>query len=404
MEAKQLLHSITVRGLLSFGPEGETLDLKPLNVIIGPNASGKSNLIEAIGLLKATPGNLAKAISQGGGIGDWLWKGTAPQEAASPQGAEIETVVNYPEGETPLRYRIRFTMVGQRLEIIGEWITNHRGSSETEDDVRFSYEAGTGAAVIRVRSLDSGVPAKREWRQRENGYGRAILAELRDPKAYPEITYLGDAFRELKLYTDWNVGSHSRARHPQKPDLPSDFLLEDASNLGLIINDFEHKRMKDRLVEPLKNVYAEVEDVTTKVYGGTIETFIHEEGLVQPIPAGRLSDGTLRFLCLAVLLRHPSPPPLLCIEEPELGLHPDVLRTVAELLVEASQRTQLIVTTHSESLVSSLSDAPESVVVCERDSGGTHFQRLDPDHLKEWLEKYSLGDLWRMGEIGGNRW
>ncbi|HBL10897.1 MAG TPA: chromosome segregation protein SMC, partial [Cyanobacteria bacterium UBA11162] len=83
-------------------------------------------------------------------------------------------------------------------------------------------------------------------------------------------------------------------------------------------------------------------------------------------------------------------------------LHPDMMSTIADLLIEASQRTQLIVTTHSEALVSSL--PPESVVVCERDDLGTHLRRLDPERLKKWLEDYSLGELWSMGEIGGTRW
>ncbi len=94
--------------------------------------------------------------------------------------------------------------------------------------------------------------------------------------------------------------------------------------------------------------------------------------------------------------------PLICIEEPEIGLHPDMMSTIADLLVEPSGRTQLIVTTHSEALVSSL--PPESVLVCERDYLGTHLRRLDPERLKKWLENYSLGELWSMGEIGGTRW
>ena len=141
-----------------------------------------------------------------------------------------------------------------------------------------------------------------------------------------------------------------------------------------------------------------------RIYGGTAQIFIREEGVIQPIPATRLSDGTLRYLCLMALLLDPTPPPLICIEEPELGLHPDILPTIAELLIEASQRTQLIVTTHSDALVSALSEYPEAVVVCERDNTGTHLRRLKPEKLKKWLEKYTLGDLWRIGEIGGNRW
>src|SRR5580658_9116773 len=115
-----------------------------------------------------------------------------------------------------------------------------------------------------------------------------------------------------------------------------------------------------------------------------------------------MSDGTLKFLSLLAVLFHPEPPPLMCIEEPEVGLHPDAVQLVAEALIEASESMQLIVTTHSEALVDALSDRPESVLVCERDfDSGTEMKRLSKERLKEWLEHYSLGQLWRKGEIGG---
>lgn len=138
--------------------------------------------------------------------------------------------------------------------------------------------------------------------------------------------------------------------------------------------------------------------------GGQYKFFFHEKGLKSPIPATRLSDGTLRYLSLLLILCHPSPPPLICIEEPELGFHPDVLPTLAELFIEASNRAQFIVTTHSDSLISAFSDVPEAVVVCERTEDGTTLRRLETPKLAEWLNRYKLGELWRMGEIGGNRW
>jgi predicted ATPase len=118
-----------------------------------------------------------------------------------------------------------------------------------------------------------------------------------------------------------------------------------------------------------------------------------------------MSDGTLKFLCLLAVLLDPQPPPLVCIEEPELGLHPDALRVVADALVEASSKMQLVVTTHSEALVSALSSDPEAIVVVERDfDNSTQFRRLKKKQLEVWLKEYRLGELWRMGEIGGNRW
>lgn len=118
----------------------------------------------------------------------------------------------------------------------------------------------------------------------------------------------------------------------------------------------------------------------------------------------RLSDGTLRYLCLLSILMHPEPPPFVAIEEPELGLHPDAVAQIAELLVDASQRTQLVITTYSRMLIDALSDFPSSVVVCEKENGESRFERLDADKLRTWLDKYSLGDLWGSGELGGNRW
>ena len=94
---------------------------------------------------------------------------------------------------------------------------------------------------------------------------------------------------------------------------------------------------------------------------------------------------------------------LLCIEEPELGLHPDILPRLADLLIEASQRTQIIVTTHSDILVDAMTEIPESVVVCEKKEGKTSMVRLNKEELAVWFDYYRLGQLWTCGEIGGTR-
>jgi len=229
-----------------------------------------------------------------------------------------------------------------------------------------------------------------------------VLSQRKDPDQYPELTYLANHFSKMKFYREWNLGRYTPPRLPQKADLPEDFLLEDASNLGLVLNNLQHQPgIKSIILKKLKAFYESIEDITTKIQGGTVQLFLHEAGLKQPIPATRLSDGTLRYICLLAILCHPEPPKVICIEEPELGLHPDILPTIAELLIEASHKTQLIVTTHSDVLVSALSDVPQSIIICEHDDEGTHLFRLEKDKLEKWLEKYSLGELWRMGEIGG---
>jgi predicted ATPase len=234
---------------------------------------------------------------------------------------------------------------------------------------------------------------------------QSILAQRKDPTLYPELTLVGQEFLRMRFYRDWDVSRGSVLRRPQPADLPNDFLAENGENLALVVNALQNRpEVKKALLDNLKLLWDAVEDVITTTQGGTVQIFFHERGFKTPVPMARLSDGTLRLLCLLAILCHPEPPPLVCIEEPELGLHPDAVATVAKLLVDAASRTQLVVTTHSDVLVSALSEVPEAVVVCERTEAGTSLRRLEPARLEGWLESYRLGELWRMGEIGGTRW
>lgn len=95
---------------------------------------------------------------------------------------------------------------------------------------------------------------------------------------------------------------------------------------------------------------------------------------------------------------------MIAIEEPELGLHPDILPKIADLLIAASARTQLIITTHSDMLVSALTEHPETIIVCEKQTGQTVTYKLDASQLAHWLQDYRLGELWMRGELGGTRW
>ena len=399
MEGYKFINSLTIQNLLSYGSSGEIIDLQPLNVIIGTNGVGKSNLIEVLGLLQGIPTDLTKPIREGGGVDEWLWKGTKETPIA-----KIEAIIDYPEGRMPLRYRIDLTTVAQRLELIDETIENEHRNNDSEQDVFFFYRYQKGHPVLNTRTITENEPTRRQLRREDLKPDQSVLSQRKDPDLYPELSYLSNQFTQIRLYREWNLGRYTPPRMPQKLDLPEDFLLEDCSNLGLILNDLQHSIGTRKIVENLQKFYESVTDITTKIAGGTVQIFLHERGLNQPIPATRLSDGTLRYLCLLMILLHPTPPPLICIEEPELGLHPDILPTIAQLLIEASQKTQLIVTTHSDALISALSEIPESILVCERDERGSRMRRLEPKKLKKWLENYSLGDLWRMGEIGGNRW
>jgi predicted ATPase len=406
MASNQFLKSIELRSFLSYGPDASPIELLPLNVLIGPNTSGKSNLLEAVNVLRATPSDITQPIRDGGGVEDYLWKGLGTSGAPT---AVIEAIVDYPEGNSPLKYRLAFSMLGQRFEIVDEAIENPT-PSPGEADVYFYYRFQEGNPVVNIRAKAEAQAASSQDRVRRSlhresvAVGQSILSQRKDPDQYPEITYLGNQFSKVKLYREWGLGRNTGPRKPQKVDLPSDFLSEDGENLPLVLNYLESRsEMRSVINDYLKKLDESAETVVARFLGGTVQLFVHERGLKE-IPATRLSDETLRYLCLLAVLCHPEPPRLVCLEEPEIGLHPDVLSTVAELLVRASERSQLIVTTHSDILISALTENAESVLICARDANGSRLTRLEPERLKEWLDRYSLGELWTMGELGGNRW
>ena len=386
-----LIRRIRQTNLLSFGPDSGGLELKRLNVLIGPNGSGKSNLLESIDILRSAPRDLAAPIREGGGIHDWIWRGK-PEDTAN-----IQAIVENPQWPQALRYHLGFVERGQRFELTQEFIGDEQ-SSKGHEDSSIYYVQSNGQATLNYKDK-----TKRDFLLEEVEREQSILSQRKDPDLYPELTYLGEALSRIRIYREWSLGRDSPLRLPQKADLPNDFLQEDGKNLALVLNRFQGEpAVKRRLLDALSKFYEGITDFYVKIEGSTVQLFLEEGDVV--IPATRLSDGTLRYLCLLAVLCHPQPPPLICIEEPELGLHPDILPTVSKLLLEASERSQLIVTTHSDMLVDALTNEWWSIVVCEKRDGQTVMRRLDEEKMAAWLENYRLGELWSSGEIGGNPW
>jgi len=228
---------------------------------------------------------------------------------------------------------------------------------------------------------------------------------MKDPDRYAVFDYLQKSYDAIRIYRAWTFGPGCILRSTQKPDGSVDSMNSRGDNFVSILSSMTRSEL-NRFVEELRALYPDILNVRTAPSGGGfMGVFLEERGGIE-IPAERLSDGTLRYMfLLAILLDRTSlPPPLIVIEEPELGLHPDVLPSLGRLLKEASKRTQLVVTTHSQLLVDVLGNCPEDIVVCEKHEGDTTMTRLDSNDLEEWLKSYSLGDLWSKGAIGGNRW
>lgn len=385
-----LIRELTLRGLLSFGPETAPLPLLPLNVLIGPNGSGKSNLVEAIGLLRSTVTKLTGPMrASPGGVSEWIWKGT--ENHLAKLAAIIEVL---PGIAAPVRHSLTFVGSSSHVVLTEELIEDYKGEPEPQ----FHYRLQKGRSVL------SSPGGPRTIKIEDLEPDESILSQRKDPEQYPVLARLGELYGRVRVYRDWSFGRSSVFRMPQPADMPSDPLEEDFSNLGLFLNHLRSTpKAKNTIIEYLRDLYEGLDDFDVRVKGGTVEVFLTEGEFI--IPAGRLSDGTLRYLCLLAILCDPDPPPLVCIEEPELGLHPDLLPKIADLLVATSQRMQLVVTTHSDILVDALTEQPESVVVVEKHDGKTQMKRLEAtDELKQWLGKYRLGQLWTRGEIGGTRW
>ena len=399
------IKSLHLKNILSF--KDTKLDLQPLNVLIGANGCGKSNLIDVIALLQAVPNDLAGFLRRNGPTGDWVWKGgPADSEVGMP---EILAAIHDPKKPNmPLEYDLRLDTSDDGVRVVHEGLTDIRPTGDQLRRVYFSRNADRSGLVASTGGAHPELTGEtNQIRLNPDAVGSAqsVFNAIRDPSSFSVLSATAFRLSTIKSYRSWHVGRDSPVRRPQRTDGDPNFLEEDFSNLALVVDDLLGSDIEPSLDSYLKRFYESYESLSTEPLGENyMRLIVNEAGMSAALPASRLSDGTIRFIALLAILCHPNPPPLICIEEPEIAMHPDSLDLVVELLIEASQRTQLIVTTHSPWLIDRLSAEPDSVVVCERDrhpAEGTQFKRFTRKELEDWLEDQPLGEVWMAGAMGG---
>lgn len=390
MARRYRLERLTVSNLLSFGETGIDLELRPLNVLIGPNGAGKSNLLSVMALLKALPANVRDAFAGEGSSSDWRPK------VSSPGMGRITTTVGDERREafrTSYSLGIEFPEVGPAIT---SEVAERVGKANSEPPVFARTDGGAEIQIGRGAHTRRVTVDLADARQ-------SCLVALHLPGVEGSVDQLVATFSSISLYRALRIDRLSPARQMQPADTFGDHLNEDGTNLPIVLSHIlAQPGQRAAMVKHLRRIQPTVSDISVRVFGGMVQAFILEDGLTDPVPATRWAGGLLRYIYLLTILLHPDPPSIVCIEEPEDGLHHDAVMHLADLLVEASERMQLIVTTHSPEIVAKLTDTPEAVVVVERNGEGTTLRRLDRERLSGWLVDRDLADLWVMGELGGN--
>ena len=356
------LDRLTVRGFKSIRAL-EDFDLRGLNVLIGPNGAGKSNFISLFHML-------AQIIAE-----------------------RLQSFVAEQDGPDALLFGGR-----KRTERIDVHLKFARNA------YHFSLApAGKNLAFDQELTLFFGDYGNSQ-RTLGRGHMESNLHSAVKNKKDTFAPYIRNALAQWRVYHFHDTSATAKMRHASamRDNLR---LKPDASNLAAFLRRLRerapdnHRQIVEtvRLAAPFFGDFVYREDETENIELEWLEA--NDPDTV--LGPRQLSDGTLRFICLATLLLQPAhhQPDLILIDEPELGLHPYAVTLLTEMLRQASDLKQIIVSTQSTDLINQLS--PEDIVVVDRKDGASTFTRLNENALKDWLEDYALGDLWHMNILGG---
>ena len=231
-----------------------------------------------------------------------------------------------------------------------------------------------------------------------------VLKEISDTDRYFALTTIKKAIKDILVYDYFDTTPKSLIRKPMLPSSDKK-LFPDGTNLPQILNTIKinHKQNYRKITEMLNEVNSNFSGFDFNFIGGNIELMLEESDLDSSIHVSNISDGTLRYLCLLSILCNPERGRFICIDEPEVGLHPDMILNIANAIKEASENSTIIISTHSENLLNSFEI--ENVRVFDKnDNNATEITTYSKTQFEGWYEEFSLGQMWRQGDIGGVRY
>lgn len=358
------LDRLTIRGFKSIR-ELQDFELKKLNVFVGANGAGKSNLISFFRLLQSLiGGTLSDYVHSSGGIGDLLHNGR--------------------KATTHLEFEARFGSRGYRFKM-----KPGPGEGFMLSDEALYFPGKTGRRELGSAGDNSSLLVKE---------AKGTSSDSKDSKP------VYDAVCSWKIYHFHDTSATAPMRHAEIIE-DNSALRYDASNIGpyLLRLRREYRSHYDEILNACRLVAPFLDDflLTPQQLGPKTKVALSWKTKASdyPMQPYHLSDGSIRFICLAAALLQPDPPSTIIIDEPELGLHPEAVRILGELIEDAALRTQIIVATQSPLLLDQFSI--EDVVVVNRKDGQSTFERLKKSSFNEWLEDYSVGELWTKNVIQG---
>jgi predicted ATPase len=367
-----------------------------LNVIIGPNGTGKSNLLRFLELVTVSAqGRLGKYIQSLGGMDPLVWDGVADKirfcMKTDPVGGELG----------PEEYSLELARLGlgSAYKIKGERLINSYKFKKKTEKKPFKFLERNGRAAVIFDENEHKFATPEEFVMDEE----SLLSIASGP--FISNHFIPIFQRELgtiAIYRDLNTNADAPIRQPVIARLEKR-VDPDGQNLISVLHTLYtgDRDFKNDINAAMKAAFGDDFDelIFPPASDQRIQLRVRWKSLKREQSAADLSDGTLRFLFLLAVLASPSPAPIIAIDEPETGLHPSMLPVIAEYAIDASTRSQVILTTHSPQFLDAFGKTRPTTTVAKWENGETILRTIKDADLDYWLQEYSLGTLFKSGEL-----